>query len=250
MEEELLKLKKSNNRKKAVIVILLFTLVLAGILVFIFCCGKKEETKPEPKQEEKNEENKTLYTIVDGEKYDLYNNKEKAGAISFVYPQFNIDSEDAKKANEAIKNIYDKDYKDLFAAKVTDNFDYNYYVEKDGSYYGSSEVYTPEYNISETDKYISILIIDTRRCNCSGQTEGYGYVIDKTTKKLLTNEEIAQLFNKTATEVLTYYNQHAGCEPEGGENKTSINDISLYIKDKELYFSNPTCCCQEISKYE
>ena len=248
MEEELLKLKRSNNRKKAVIVLLVFTLVLAGILVFVFCCGKKEEVKPEPKQEEKKEDNTKLYTIVDGEKYDLYNNNEKVTVISFVYPQFNIDSADAKKANEAIKKVYDDDYNDLFKAKVTDQFDFNYYVKKGDSYYGSSEVFVPEYNISETDKYISISIVNTS--NCSGIIEGYGYVFDKTTKKLLTNEEILKLFNKTASDFITYYNKHAGCEPNGGENIKSVDEATIFIKDKEIYFNNSTCCCDEISKYE
>ena len=242
MEEELLKLKKSNNRMKAVIVILLFTLVLAGLLVFLFCCGNKEEAKQAPKQDEKKEENTKLYHIVDGDEFEFYNlGVKNENNISFDYPQLDINTDEVKKINDSIKSMYEKDYNELFTTKnKLENYSDDLFLfKKNEAYYGSGDLWIPEYSVVDEDKYIYISFTNTQYCKCSGSTESYSYFIDKNTKKVLTKSEIVKLFNLSEQEVINTVNndlKSISCLDENDRAKT-IDDISFELENNKLTYS-------------
>lgn len=251
-EHEIVNTSNNSNNKNGIIVFLVVIIIaLMGAVVY-FAFIKKDKpselSKPQDNISIQENESKNSYHIVDGEEYVIYNSASSTNKkISFDYPQFDIDNNDLKRANNEIKKLYEEKYNNLFKNSINPD-DGDYYVNKNNKQYGSSEVYIPEYNISETDKYISILILNVRHCNCSGETNGYGYVYDKMNKKLLSNEEILNLFNVTPQDFIQYYNQYGGCQADN-DSISSLDNQKILIKDKQLYFENSTCCCREISKY-
>lgn len=240
MEEEVKSLKKKNNRLKAIIVILIFTLVLAGIIVFIFCCCKKEDVKPvEKQQEEKKEDQKEVYHVVDGEKFDVYGKTpgeeteltKRNQTISFVYPVIDIDSEDAKIANEKIKKVYDTAYQNNLNAEADKNACIA--IKKDGKYYGGSHISSISYDVTNNDKFIAITLIGREDTECAGGYKSYSsFVIDKTTKKAMTNKELVTHFGADETKIISLFNRDA--DTFGNEKANTIEEVDLVIIDGVL----------------
>lgn len=254
-------MEKENKNLKIIIALLSVLIVILLALGIYFVFIKKENEgvidnqKPNntqvnggQKEQDKNIDHR-LYHIVDGDDYVLYTDGTIVeNKISFDYPQFDINTDEFRRANSEISNLYKQRYDSLLKESINPT-DAEYYISKNGSKYGSSEIFIPSYNISETDKYLSILIIDKRYCNCSGQISGYGYVVDKVSKKLLSNEEILKLFDVSKQDFINYYNEYGGCHIDNDNKISSLDNQKIFIKDKELYFENATCCCNEISKY-
>ena len=227
MEQE----KTSGKPKIALILIGL------GILCMFVAAGfyLLKDDKKEPATT--NNESLTTYHIVDGEEYTIYevndSNKlvESTEKLSFDYPLLDIDSTDAKKVNEDIKKKYDDAYNDMFSVEAKGCVA----VKKDNKTYGSAHVVYYKYDVFENDKMIAIALTQVVSTRCASGGEYYfGYAIDKTTNKIMTNTELTSYFNVNNETVINGYNEQA--KNVNGDPAATIEDVMLIVKEGKLYY--------------
>jgi len=234
---------KNGNGKTILIATLVIIIVgLIGFIVYDKCFNKEAPSvKPEEQKEEKKEEKTTkeAYHLVDGETFDVYGMTsgedteltKRDKTISFVYPVFDIDSDDAKEANAKIKEKYDTAYKTNLESEIDENGCIA--IKKDGKYYGGSHIYSFSYNVSNNDKFISIALTENQDTECAGGYHSYyGFVIDKTTKKAMTNKELITYFGGDETNVINIYNRNA--DTFNYKKATTIDEVELVVIDGSL----------------
>ena len=168
-------------------------------------------------------------------------------SISFDYPQFDIDSDEIKEINSEIKKRYVNDYNVNFSREISEFSEFG--IEKNGKYYCNSEdniceFYYITYNISENDQYLAITFNEKLYHHGTGSQSYFGYAIDKTTKKVLTNSELVELFQMDEKKIIDEYNQHIKSLPCTKESKiaNTIDDINLYVLDNQLTFEKIDGC--------
>ena len=242
-------------RQKYTLLLILCTFIGTVIIMLgIYFWFIKKDDRPIENNQTINdkEETKKLYSIVDGDELELYDDEDgkltKKPDISFDYPVINIDTAEIKKANEEIKKIYDDTKKGNLAKEVTSN-PYGFMVKKGDKYYiedvdADGILWDIKYNISEEENYLSISIIRNWLCHCGGATSVDKYVVDKKTNKLLSDSEIFKLFNVTEKEFMDYINSGDSC---GATHK--LSDGQLFIQDKKLAFAYEDCGGANISTY-
>lgn len=130
---------------------------------------------------------------------ELYDNQFliNEGKIKFSYPVINIESNDTKRINEEIKNII-SDNIDNFKNSLenaTDSFCIA--VKVNDSIKVTSDISWNEFDVYETKKYLSIVVFSHlyNPCGSSGIEVKKTYIIDKDSKKEITNKEILKEFN-------------------------------------------------------
>ena len=109
-------------------------------------------------------------------------------------------------------------------------------IKKNGKLYsGEYSMTALKYNISENDKYLSILIGEKRIAICGDTGTSYlGYTINKETKKLMSNSELLAMFNATKDEKLFINTYNETAQSLGESNAKSIDDLRLYVYDDKL----------------
>lgn len=207
-------------------------LIVVGVLGIIGC--RLFEDKDQ-------NNNSKSYSIIDGEEYviyerddshDSYELVESDEKISFDYPQFNIDSEDAKKINDTIKEKYEEAYKNIFDPTKTEGC---IGVKKDNKIYSETHVIYYSYDVYENDKIVSISLTEHMSTRCASGGEYFkGYVINKETKKAMTNEELVNMFNVDKQNIINNYNKQASIVSR--DSAKTIEDIILVVKDGKLYY--------------
>ncbi len=181
-----------------------------------------------------------LYHIEDGEKFNIYgmtpgledNLVPRDIEISFAYPVIDIDSAEVKNINQKIANQYKEDYNTNLRSEFNKANDC-VAIKSGNKYYGSSHIYYDTYKVFEKDNYLSIVVVKKAYTECAGGYNYYtGYVIDKTTKKVMSNAEIVKMFNANEKVIVDKYNENAGVF--GYAKATSVDDIELFIYDGNL----------------
>ena len=240
-------MKEEKIRKQYTLLLILCTFIGTVIIMTgIYFWFIKKDDKPIENNQNVNEkeETKKLYTIVDGEELELYDDEDgkltKKTDISFDYPVINIDTVEIEKANEEIKKIYDDTKKGNLAKEVTSN-PYGFMVKKGDKYYMEDSandgiLWDIKYNISETDDYLSVSIIRNWLCHCGGVISIDKYVVDKKTNKLLSDTDILKLFNLTEQEFLDFLSKNDPCGI-----KYKLSDGQLFIQDNKLAFASENC---------
>ena len=215
-------------------VLILIVLGLAGFIVY----DKVINNKPND-----NIESKELYSIkklTDKVTYTGKNDLEIInGEIIFAYPVININSEEIRNVNNEILKEYQDAYSFInsnYTKEVSETPICQFTIKKNGKLYsGEYSMTALKYNISENDKYLSVVIEEMHitMCGC-GSTSYLGYTINKETKKVMSNSEILELFNASNLEnvFVDAYNENA--QSIGLGNAKSIDDLRLYVYDGEL----------------
>ena len=227
--------KKGNGKTILIATLVIIIIGLIGFIVYDKCFNKEAApVKPQEEKEEEKEEKKEVYHVVDGEKFDVYGKTpgeeteltKRNQTISFVYPVIDIDSEDAKIANEKIKKVYDTAYQNNLNAEAT--ADACIAIKKDGKYYGGSHISSVSYDVTNNDKFIAITLIGREDTECAGGYKSYSsFVIDKTTKKAMTNKELVTYFGADETKIISSFNQNA--DTFGNEKANTIEEVDLVI---------------------
>lgn len=235
--------KKLEKRKNLEIIVLGFIIVaLLGVLIYLLFIKKDNPTEPPKPQDnqqvENNQsqiENRKLYHIEDGEKYTIYdfdgeNFISSRQEISFSYPVIDIKDKTIEEINLEIYNQYKED-NDTNLRQVSQEGCIA--IKKGDKYYSGEHIIYDSYRIFETNDYLSIVIIQTIDTNCASGGNFYkGYVISKSTKKVMTNEAIIKMFNANEQELINNYNQNA--DTVGYDKAKNINDVPIYIYENKL----------------
>ena len=204
-------------------------LLALGCATLLVCgCDKKVDEQDEKK----------LYSIVPGEKYELYSHLHLYGRpeyqnendiIDFSYPQINIDSDEIRKVNESIRKSYEEIKK--YLPKEEGN---GCICIKSGDRYlcNGEHLKSEEYGFYETEKYLTIELISRSRTYCAGGGFEYTiYTLDKEAKRILSIDEIlnAFKFNKNTYEqaVKNKYNETYGIELDNFE----YVEVGIYNND-------------------
>lgn len=232
--------KKGNGKTILIATLVIIIIGLIGFIVYDKCFNKEAApVKPQEEKEEKKEDQKEVYHVVDGEKFDVYGKTpgeeteltKRNQTISFVYPVIDIDSEDAKIANEKIKKVYDTAYQNNLNAEADKNACIA--IKKDGKYYGGSHISSISYDVTNNDKFIAITLIGREDTECAGGYKSYSsFVIDKTTKKAMTNKELVTYFGADETKIISLFNRDA--DTFGNEKANTIEEVDLVIIDGVL----------------
>ena len=226
-------------------IFIISTILLGGFIIYDKVL--KKDTVPVDNSSETNneqKENDKLYHIEDGEKFVIYGKTpglddqliNRGKEISFAYPVIDINSDEMKKVNNEISKKYQDAYKSDLSSKADGNSCVA--VKKNGQYYGGDHILYNTYRIFENTNYLSIVIIDNAYTECAGGDTGYdGYVINKETKKLMTNKEILKLFGAENNEkvFIDKYNEVANIFDYSKIN--SIEDANILIYDNKLMIS-------------
>ena len=136
------------------------------------------------------------------------------------------------------KKIYDKYQEDYNTNLRTVSDEGCVAVKKNDNIYGFHHVFYDEYKIFETDSYLSIVIVDSAYTECAGGYSHYnGYVINKESKKVMTNAEIIKMFNAKENVFIDEYNEAANIFDNN--RATSIEDMEIFVLDGNLLVAIP-----------
>jgi hypothetical protein len=225
-------------------VLILIVLGLAGFIVYDKVINNRpnDNVVQPDNNDEQNKEPKELYSIKklgDKVSYTGKNNFQvKEGEFSFEYPVININSEEIRRVNSEILKVYQDVYSFInsnYTKEVSETPICQFTIKKNGKLYsGEYSMTALKYNISENDKYLSVVIEEMHITMCGGSTSYLGYTINKETKKVMSNSEILELFNASNDEnvFVDAYNENA--QSIGLGNAKSIDDLRLYVYDGEL----------------
>ena len=196
----------------------------------------KEENKSEAKEENKEEvKDDKLYHIEKLDNaitYEGYQSNKvfTTGEISFDYPVIDIDSDEIKKVNAEILKIYCESY--LFEESKISNGHFFKLYKNSKSYGTTSDIKSAKYYISEGSNYLSIIIgIEDNHIVGESSLNYIGYVINKKTKKIMSNKEILELFNATKDEN-AYIKENNQDYMDTKAN--SIEDLKLYVYNDKI----------------
>ncbi len=247
------------EKKDSLVTIGVFIIFIIVIAVVVMLSPKKENEPVDDECTECQEEQKTVtYHIEEREKYTVIgiDDESEVYELSYSYPVIDGNNDEYKKINEEIVSFYENaknDNADMFSDKnlIEDSETAKlFYVIKDKKKYYIGQFDYIYYNVTDNENYLAVFIEDQDNQHASGSSEAIGYVIDKNTNKILTNEEIVEKFNLTAKEFVDYYNNNTGCEPEGfGKDAKSIDDIKIYVNGNKLGYHANTCCCSMVEYY-
>ncbi|MBP5683634.1 MAG: hypothetical protein J6X02_00070 [Bacilli bacterium] len=235
---------QSKSTKAKVITVMLglsFFCIFSFLLLIIFDKGFLTGNEVLNKNNKSKEQEKTYnYRIIYGEQFNVYGREDEDEVepnlrdwkISFMYPMFDIDSDDARKANEDIKKLYDEAY--------ALNMEHEYSkdgciaIKKDDKYYGGSHIYSYSFDISENDRFIAITLINEVSTECAGGYNYYkSYVIDKTTKNKMTNSQLVKYYNLDESKIIEAYNE--GSTIFDYDPIKSIDDARVAVYKDKLY---------------
>ena len=228
-------MEKEKKQDLLIIIMSVILVLLIAVVIYLIFFNKKEDLKPV------NNQSGELYHIVDGEKFDIYGMTpgeddalvNRGIEISFAYPVIDIDSEEVKAINKKIYELYQSDYKMNLANEATKNSCVA--IKKNNKYYGIEHIFYNTYKIFQNSDYLSIVIISHGYTECaSGDVSYTGYVINKNTKKVMNNSEIAKLFNCSEKSIIEQYNEQGKYIDLKAD---TINDIELFIYDNNLAFT-------------
>lgn len=232
---------KENRR---LLVILTTVFICATILLGGYVIYDKVLKKDVIQTNDGHKENGKLYHVEDGEKFMIYGKNllendqliNRNIEISFAYPVIDINTDEIKKVNSEIYEKYQSSYRSNLNNKVTSSSCVA--IRKNDQFYGGSHILYNTYRVYETSNYLSIVIIDEKYTECASGNIGYvGYVINKDTKKLMTNKEILRLFNAVNNEkvFIDEYNKAANIFEYS--KITNIEDANVLIYDNKLMLS-------------
>ena len=226
-------------------ILILIVLGLAGFIVYDKVINNKhnDNVAQPDNNDEQNKEPKELYSIKklgDNVSYTGKNNFQvKEGEFSFEYPVININSEEIRRVNSEILKVYQDVYSFInsnYTKEVSETPICQFTIKKNGKLYsGEYSMTALKYNISENDKYLSILVGEKRIAICGDTGTSYlGYTINKETKKLMSNSELLAMFNATKDEKLFINTYNETAQSLGESNAKSIEDLRLYVYDGKL----------------
>ncbi len=229
-------MEKEKSQKPLIIFLVIIILLLLGMLVYLLFFNKKEDVKPINSNEQGQIENKKLYHIEDGEKFTVYG-KENGSyisrnfEISFAYPVIDIDDNEVKVINNEIANNYKNDY-NINLKNSTDGSGC-VAIRKNNKYYSGEHVVYDTSKVFEKDNYLSIVIKSVAYTECASGGPSYrGYVINKTTKKVMSNAELVKMFNANEQKIIDKYNENANAL---AYNKAkTIDDVNLFVYENDL----------------
>ena len=237
--------------------IIFLTLVIVGLGCYIVYDKVMDNKKTNINNNENVNENKEevkdnkLYHIEKLEDESFWFGFNESGVaaeyMSFDYPVIDIDTEEIRKVNNEILNKYKEIQSFIntsFVNVIEESLNRelcNYYLARNGKKYGKSEVMkTLKYYISESEKYLSVIIGEEDPGICGvGFYNYFGYVINKETNKLMSNSEILKMFN-VDDEQLFIDKHNKAAEAFYHEKATSIDDVRIYIYNNELVLCETT----------
>ena len=222
------------KRKNSTLTVILISLVIVTIGLGIFIFYNKIIKKSSIEQK--------LYHIEDGEKYNIYGKESddrefvnRGIEISFSYPVIDINSSEIKKVNKLISKMYKENYKTNFETSAEFSC---VAIKKNDKYYGGSHILFNSYKISENEKFLSIVIVSKAYTECAGGDISYdGFVIDKHTKKLLSNKEILKMFNAENDEKIFIDKYNEDAEIFENDKINNIEDAKILIYNNKLMIS-------------
>lgn len=192
----------------------------------------KEEVKEENKSEVNDDKLYHIEKLDNAITYEGYQSNKvfTTGEISFDYPVIDIDSDEIKKVNAEILKIYCESY--LFEESKISNGHFFKLYKNSKSYGTTSDIKSAKYYISEGSNYLSIIIgIEDNHIVGESSLNYIGYVINKKTKKIMSNKEILELFNATKDEN-AYINENNQDYMDTKAN--SIEDLKLYVYNDKI----------------
>ena len=192
----------------------------------------KEEVKEENKSEVNDDKLYHIEKLDNAITYEGYQSNKvfTTGEISFDYPVIDIDSDEIKKVNAEILKIYCESY--LFEESKISNGHFFKLYKNSKSYGTTSDIKSAKYYISEGSNYLSIIIgIEDNHIVGESSLNYIGYVINKKTKKIMSNREILEFFNATKDEN-AYINENNQDYMDTKAN--SIEDLKLYVYNDKI----------------
>lgn len=230
--------------KKKIVIILIAVLVVALIIGIIFIKKDKKVSNEEKTNNKKSEEKVTIKkedqleadTIKEDESKDyVYEanykfdssykvkdykslgqidqpNQLLRGKGTVEAPYININTEDGKKVNKEIKEVYVNKLKAIEKLMKCEEKDPT--QDCGGTYFN--------YIFYKNDNYISVIVITTETTKMDSPTQYYGYVFDIKNGKLLNSSDIAKKKNMTIDQL---------------ENKTR-SAIDSYTKTQDKDFNS------------
>ena len=252
MEEE----KKLEKRKNIEIVVLgVIIVVLLGALIYLLFIKKDNPAEPPKPQDNQqinsNTSEEKLYSIIQGNSYELYEAYYKEGEknitlargplgvyeITFDYPQINIDSNDIVSINNSIKSTFHDLETNINEKKLEEGI----CIKLNNNYHCDNPLSYPIYKIYEDDKYLNIIMtVHNIVHNGSGQYDVSSniYTISKNRKKLLNNYDIYNLFGNNEDNVKNQFKNYLKTSNPNLEDKEideTINNMKIYLYNDKLY---------------
>ena len=244
--------KKNNNL--LVVVLLILVLLLSGYIVYDKLI-KKEEPKAKESEKpivekkdvvEKIDESKSWYYFEDVASYEVINEQtnEKTNVV-YKYPVININSADAKKINDSIKQEV-KDKKEefinskhgkIFGCRETTEDEFYAYINYENAKKPIGYYDVDEFKIKETEKEILLVYQVAKKSTgvvfCGDGENKYieaVYVVSKETGRELTQREIVTSYGYDYDDL--YYKLLKAIYLEGKEETdVSMEDLKKFEND-------------------